>query len=244
MGIPARAVDATCEQAPARRGRALPSAASQSARLSATSSSRLSVGLSQCVCLAPISRVMRHWPQLVTKCLAPVASTCCLLHLEHLVAQWRGALVGHHAATATAAVAGDAMVLQLDQLEAQRRQHAARRRFQPAAAHDLAGVVEGRRLADLLDADLPGGNQLVQKLGHVDDAHRQRLAVPLGRFPARGAVGMAAFGQQHGLGADLHGGIDQRAREPLLQFQVAVVEADVGGVKAALVHRPAARRCG
>src|SRR5690606_8979752 len=43
---------------------------------------------------------------------------------------------------------------------------------------------------------------------------------------------------QHGLGTDLHRGVDQHAREFFLQLQVAVVEADVGGVEATLVHCP------
>ena len=33
--------------------------------------------LSHFACLAPISRLIRHWPQLVTKCCAPIATTCC-----------------------------------------------------------------------------------------------------------------------------------------------------------------------
>ncbi len=85
----------------------------------------------------------------------------------------------------------------------------------------------------------PGASHLVQELGHVDDAHRQRLPVPLGGLPARRAVGMTTFGQQQGLGADLDRGVDQGARERFLQLQVAVVEADVGRVEAGLVHRPA-----
>src|SRR5665811_1658345 len=94
-----------------------------------------------------------------------------LLHLEHLMAQRCSALVRHHTTAATAAIPHHAMVLQFDQLQAECRQHSPRCCFEPAAAHDLAGVVEGRAVADLFEANALACNQLVQELGHVNDAY-------------------------------------------------------------------------
>jgi hypothetical protein len=54
----------------------------------------------------------------------------------------------------------------------------------------------------------------------------------------RGPVRVAAFRQQHGPGAHLDRGIDDRPRELLLQAQVAVVEADVGRVEPGAVEGP------
>src|SRR5690606_25681647 len=87
-----------------------------------------------------------------------------LLQLEDAVAQWRRALVRHHAAAAATAESADAVRLEFDQPEAERRQDAARRGFEAAAAHDLTGIVEGRGVADLLHADPARRDQLVHEL--------------------------------------------------------------------------------
>ena len=66
----------------------------------------------------------------------------------------------------------------------------------------------------------------------MKDAHRQLAAIPARRLPARRAIGVAALGQDQRVGADLLGRIDQAKRHRLLQIDVAVDVADVGGLEA------------
>ena len=170
--------------------------------------------------------------------LGPGGLDLALLHLEDAAPQRCGARVRHHAATAAAAVAGDPVVLQLDQLEAQRREDAPRRRFEPAPAHDLAWVVEGRVAPIFFTRMRPDVISSSRYSVMWTTRTGSSRAVPARGFPARRAVGVPALGQQHGLGADLQRRVDERARQPLLQLDIAVVEADVRRVVAALVHRP------
>ena len=70
--------------------------------------------------------------------------------------------------------------------------------------HDLAGVVEGGALSAMrLTRIWPGGDQLVRNSVMMMRTG-SAAAVPLGRLPARRAVGIAAFwATAHGLRADL-----------------------------------------
>ena len=64
----------------------------------------------------------------------------------------------------------------------------------------------------------------------MDDAHRQRHAVPLAASQ-RAAPWHGRTGSRRSWRADLHRRVHQRTRRPSLQLEVAVVEADVGASK-------------
>src|SRR5574340_1136268 len=99
----------------------------------------------------------------------------------------------------------------------------------PAAAHDLAGVVQDERIIELafhLQHALLA--QLVEQFQHVHDLEAERPPHQVGPLPADRHVGVAALGRQHALHLQPFGGIDDARDDHFRQIRVADLDARVG----------------
>ncbi|MPL88730.1 hypothetical protein SDC9_34757 [bioreactor metagenome] len=140
-----------------------------------------------------------------------------------------GAFDQEVAGPAAAAEVVGAVAFGLVQLPADRLQDGARLLEDAAPAADLARVVQrdDARFLVLLEFQPTVHHRLAEIFGHGHHVELDRLAERLGRAPAQRREGVAAFGHDHHLGADLDRGIGQFGGHLLLRALVAREKAEV-----------------